>query len=493
MRPIQQPLTIFLLGATGDLAKKKILKALFTLQEEKLLPESFRLVGNSRKLFSREEFQAFVKKVVGPADEKAWQTFADCLYYVPGDVDQQKTFEDLLQLHESFPRCGNHLWYIATLPSLYTQATKNIKSVQMDHMRCGWSKIMLEKPFGTDLKTAHELDRVLTAVFSEEEIYRIDHFLAKETVQNLLVFRFANGIFEHLWNNKFIDNVQITMAEDFGVEGREVFYDQTGVVRDVVQNHVLQMLATTLMDEPSSLSPHDIRQSRHHILQNLRPIKTEQEIQENITFGQYSEGEVDGQRVKGYLQENTIAQQSQTETAVAIRCFVDTPRWQGVPIYIRSGKRMKRTVSEISVQFKEPQNRMFKAEHCPQQGNILTLRIQPNEGVVMRLRVKKPGLHLNLEEVPMQFCYRNEFQMGLVEAYVKLIYDGVQGDPTFFPRADGIEVSWQFVQPLLEHQMQKSFRPELYAAGSWGPNSFNTLIEKDGKEWIEPSLDICAI
>jgi glucose-6-phosphate 1-dehydrogenase len=493
MKPIQQPLTLFLLGATGDLAKKKILKALFTLHTEELLPDQFRIIGNSRKPFSREEFQSFVKEVVHPENESVWKKFADSLYYVAGDVDKLKTFEDLLTLHNSFSTCGNHLWYIATLPSLYIQATKNIEAVKMDHMQCGWSKVMLEKPFGTDVTSAKELDKVLTSVFTEDEIYRIDHFLAKETVQNLLVFRFANGIFEHLWNNKYVDNIQIMVAEDLGIGGREAFYEQTGVVRDVIQNHVLQMLATTLMNEPNSLAPQDIRKTRHEILENLRPIKTEKEIKEHVVFGQYTHGEIDGHAVKGYLEENTIPHGSQTTTAVAMRCFVDTPRWEGVPIYIRSGKRLNRTVSEISIQFKEPLNKMFYAEGAPQKGNILTLRIQPNEGVVVRLRVKKPGLHLQLEEVPMQFCYKNEFQMGLVEAYVKLIYDAVQGDTTLFPRAGGIEASWQFVQPLLDYTARPNFKPDSYPAGSWGPASFNALLETDGKAWTEPSLDVCNI
>jgi glucose-6-phosphate 1-dehydrogenase len=492
MKPIHQPLTLFLIGATGDLAKKKILKALYTLHEESLLPGIFTLVGNARKELSRAQFQDFVKEVVKPKDESLWQTFAPCLQYVSGDVDKLETFQKIQELHGSFSACGNHLWYVATLPSLYINTVKNIEKMGMDHTSCGWSKIMLEKPFGTDVASARELDKVLRSVFSEEEIYRIDHFLAKETVQNLLVFRFANGIFEHVWHRDFVDHIQITAAEDIGITGREVFYDQTGTVRDVIQNHVLQMLAMTLMDEPASLSAHDIRKKRHEVLNLLRPI-TPTTVKKHAAFGQYQKGEVNGENVRGYLEENCISANSRTETAAAVRCFVDSPRWKDVPIYIRAGKRMARTVTEISFQFKEPPNRMFAKENCPQQGNVLTMRIQPNEGVVVRLRVKRPGLHLELDEVPMQFCYRTEFQMDLVEAYVKLIYDAVQGDPTLFPHADGIETSWQFVQPLLDYKESKNFTIDPYEAGTWGPTSFDELIQQDKREWIQPSVEVCTI
>lgn len=493
MKPIAQPLTLFLIGATGDLAKKKILRALYTLHTEKLLPETFSIIGNSRKEMTNGEFKQFVFDNVKPKDLEQWQTFADCLYYVSGDVSELSTFQRLTELHDSFKKCGNHLWYIATLPSLYITTVKNLETAKLAHTNCGWTKIMLEKPFGTDLATAHQLDIALREVFGEDEIYRIDHFLAKETVQNLLVFRFANGIFENLWNRNFIDHVQVTaLAEDFGIDGREVFYDQTGVVRDVIQNHALQMLAMTLMDEPKSLAANDVRQKRQEVLDNLRPF-TKENLKEHVSFGQYTAGEIDGKPVKGYLEEKNIPTGSKTETAAALRCFIDNDRWRGVPLYVRSGKRMTRTVTEISIQFKEPPNAMFSEIDAKQKGNVLTLRIQPNEGVVVRLKVKKPGLHLELEEVPMQFCYHNQFQMGFVEAYVKLIYDAVQGDPTLFPRADGIETSWNFVQPLLDHKQTPEFTPDPYVAGSWGPASFDALIQQDGREWIQPSVEVCML
>ena len=402
------------------------------------------------------------------------------------------TIEKLKEFHSNLSACGNHLWYLATLPSLYTKIVHNIEAAGLHQTTCGWTKIMLEKPFGVDVQSAQELNRLLTAVFQEDQIYRIDHFLAKETVQNLLVFRFANGLFENLWNKNYIDHIQITAGETLGIEGREVFYDQTGTIRDVVQNHIIQMLATTLMEEPQSLSADDIRIRREELITTLQPFSPET-IAQNVKFGQYSEGSIDGAPVVGYLSEKNIPEHSQNETAVALRTYVRNERWAGVPIYILAGKRLERSVTEISIRFKEPMNQMFAESELKQSGNTLTLRIQPNEGVVIRLNVKQPGLHLQLQEVPMQFCYKSEFEMDLVEAYVKLIYDAVQGDPTLFPRASSIEASWNFVQPLLEYKARPQFTVEHYASGTWGPASFQELITEDKRAWIQPSIEVCNI
>jgi glucose-6-phosphate 1-dehydrogenase len=490
MQAIQQPLTLFLIGVTGDLAKKKILKAIYSLYTQGLLPSVFTLVGNSRQEMSREAFQAYVKEIVGEGEK--WAQFAQCLQYVSGDVSEPAAFTKLAEFHGRMEKCGNHLWYLATLPKLYIQIVKNLEASGLHHTQCGWTKIMLEKPFGTDLSSARELNSALTAVFSEEQIYRIDHFLAKETVQNILAFRFANGLFENLWRKEFIDHIQITAGETLGITGREIFYDQTGTVRDVIQNHLLQMMAVILMDEPASLAAVDIRDKRRELLTQLVPF-TAETVAQHVEFGQYEAGEVDGQKVAGYQQEKGVAADTRTETAVALRCIVDNDRWRGVPIYLRAGKRLARSVTEISIQFKEPSNQMFAKMGEKQGGNVLTLRIQPNEGVVVRLKVKEPGLALKLQEVPMQFCYKNEFQMDLVEAYVKLIYDAVMDDPTLFPHAESIEAAWQFVQPLLEYKNTSAYRPEPYVAGSWGPASFDKLLLQDGRSWIEPSVDVCQI
>lgn len=492
MKKIADPLTIFLIGATGDLSKKKILKALYQLHVQKALPEQFTLVGNARKKFSREEFVQFAKSHIQPSRyDRHWDSFADTLFYVSGDVQKIKTFTDLRSFHTHLKTCGNHLWYVATLPELYTDVITNIRKVDMEQTQCGWTKLLLEKPFGTNLTTSKELNSLLLQVFSEDQIYRIDHFLAKETVQNMLVFRFGNGLFEHLWNNKYVDHVQITASETTGIKGRETFYDATGVVRDVVQNHVLQMLAMTLMEEPTQINPEEIREKRRAFLDTLTLLTTKT-LPSHAAFGQYSTGVIDGKAVPGYTKEHPSLKKSTTETAVALKLFSQAERWKGVPIYIRAGKRMSKRVTEISVVFKEPSNKMFTQSEIQQAPNSLTLRIQPNEGVILRLNVKEPGLAMNMKEVPMSFCYNTAFTIDLVEAYEKLIFDAVEGDPTLFPQASGIDTAWELVEPLLTYMQTSSFRPDRYPAGTWGPQSFENLIHEDSRSWIEPNQNVCS-
>lgn len=491
MKKITQPLTVFLIGATGDLAKKKIFKALYQLHVQRALPEQFRIIGNARKDFSRQEFQEFVKShTLSHAFDPNWDSFEERLHFVSGDVTELKTFEKLKTFHEKIKNCGNHLWYVATLPSLYTPIISNIKAVSLQNANCGWTKFLLEKPFGTDLDSSRKLNEELLQVFSEDQIYRIDHFLAKETVQNLLVFRFGNGIFEHLWNSRFVDHIQVTSSETLGVAGRESFYDGTGVVRDVVQNHVIQMLAMTLMEEPKHFTPEEMRVNRNALLSSLS-LMNEKDVASHAAFGQYGAGVVDGKSVLGYREEHEKLKNSNTETAVALRVTSNTDRWRGVPIYIRAGKRLARSVTEISIIFKEPSNTMFFDERIPQKGNVLTLRIQPNEGVILRLHVKEPGLKIQMTEVPMSFCYHTAFAMDLVEAYQKLIFDAVSGDPTLFPQARDINASWKIMEPLLKFINSPEYAPEPYPAGSWGPPSFDQLIQKEGRSWIEPSPNIC--
>lgn len=492
MKKIHLPLTIFLIGATGDLAKKKILKAVYQLYREHLLFGNLTLIGNARRTMSRPVFAEYVKKIVEPTDHRTWQSFAENLYYVAGDVTEEVTFQKIKELHSGLNKCGHHLWYLATLPQLYTQAVQNIKLSQMNKTTCGWTKLMLEKPFGTDVATARLLNKELLQVFDEHEIYRIDHFLAKETVQNLLAFRFANGIFEHLWSKDYIEQIQVQGCEQIGIEGREDFYDATGTIRDYVQNHILQMIATTLMEEPDSFGEDDIRVKRRRLLESIKPISTTK-VKEVAAFGQFGAGTINGRPVKGYKDNDQISRDSTTETAVAIKLEVTNSRWQGVPIYIRAGKRLHDTVTEISIIFKEKFNQMFEKAVRLQEGNILTLRIQPNEGIVLRLRVKKPGLKMQLEEVPLQFCYKSEFHMDLVEAYAKLIYDAVVGDPTLFPRASEIEAAWQAIEPLLKYKASLDFKIDSYPAGSWGPPSFDELLAKHGHKWYQPSSQVCRI
>lgn len=491
MRQIPEPLTIFLIGATGDLAKKKIWKALYRLFEQDLLPPQCRVIGVARTKYSLEGFHSFIAHSVFQDSTPArWKPFSSLIEYCSGDVASFETFEKLKTVHSQNSSCGNHLWYVATLPNLYLSVIRNIKAAKLQRAACGWTKLLLEKPFGIDLESSQLLNDELLQVFDEEQIYRIDHFLAKETVQNLLVFRFGNGLFEHLWNRQFVDHIQITASEKIGIGGRGVFFDSVGTVRDVVQNHVLQMLAMTLMEEPSSLEPSELRHRRMQFLSQLATFQ--EDLSEKIIFGQYQQGAIDGEAAVGYLQEIGIPSHSRTETAVAGKIIVENERWQGVPIYFRAGKRLKETVTEISVKFKEPLNKMFTSMESPQGGNVLTLRIQPNEGVIVRLNVKKPGLELTMEEASMQFCYSHQFQMGLVEAYEKLLYDAVLGDPSLFPQAKDIEASWRFVQPILNLLADPETHPLPYVAGSWGPAAFEKLLTDDGRTWLAPNPDVCA-
>lgn len=492
MQKIETPVTIFLIGATGDLAKRRIWKALFKLFEQQIFPPHFTVIGVARAEYELEDFRTFLKDVVQPRNEANWTEFAKKIKYFSADVSNTDCFQELVKFHESFEQCGNHLWYVATLPSLYLPVIQNIKAANFQKTNCGWTKFLLEKPFGTDVPSSQKLNEELLQVFEEEQIYRIDHFLAKETVQNLLVFRFGNGLFEHLWNNKFVDHIQVTSSESLGIGGRGEFFDSTGTVRDILQNHVLQMLAMTLMEEPMNLEPAEIRRKRMEFLAQLEGFSP-LDLPTKVLFGQYAAGTIDGEDVPGYLEEQGIPEHSRTETAVAGKMFVDSDRWRGVPIYFRAGKRMKATYTEISLKFKEPANQMFSQFDSPQTGNVLTLRIQPNEGVIVRLNVKKPGLDLSMGEVSMQFCYNTQFQMGLVEAYEKLLYDAIQGDPTLFPQAADIEASWKLMQPILDYLKQPDVRPALYEAGTWGPSSFDTLLQEDGRIWIEPSPDVCEV
>lgn len=482
MQPIEQSLAIFLIGATGDLSKKKILPALYQLFTKELLPPHFYIIGLARSTLRREEFHEFVSACVQPAHQAVWLEFCKHLYYVSANVTDDESFKNIRSLYETLDQCSNHLWYVSTLPSLYVAVARNIKNAHLHTTTYGWTKFLIEKPFGTDLESARSLNKELLQVFNEDSIYRIDHFLGKETVQNLLAFRFANGAFENLWSWKFVKYVTVTASETIGVAGRTAFYDQTGAIRDIFQNHILQMIAMSLMEEPASLSPHNIDIRRQEFLKSLRPL-TAKLIEDSVSFGQYTASTVQGQPVVGFLEELGIPKNSTTETALACRLFADNDRWQNVPIYVRFGKRMARKQTEISIHFKEPFNQLFKQMNAQTHGNVLTFKIAPHEGILFKTYVKEPGLRLSVKEVPMRFYYKHAFQMDLIEAYVKLIYDAIEGDTTLFPHAKGIEQSWQFVQPLLEYKSETKFQPEHYAAGSWGPRGFAKLVKNDGNEW----------
>jgi glucose-6-phosphate 1-dehydrogenase len=482
MEPIEQSLAIFLVGATGDLSKKKILPALYQLFTKQLLPAHFYIIGTARKDFTSERFHEFAKNCVQPSHDGEWLEFCNHLYYVSADVTDVESFMEVRKLYMNLDQCSNHLWYVSTLPSLYVSVARNIKKAGLHTTTYGWTKFLIEKPFGTDLETARTLNTELLQVFPEDSIYRIDHFLGKETVQNLLAFRFANGVFEHLWNWKYVSYVTVTASETIGAEGRTAFYNQTGAIRDIFQNHILQMVAMSLMEEPASLNPGHIDIRRQEFLQSLRPFDPNN-IAQSVVFGQYTAGAIHGEAVRGYLEETGMPSHSNTETAVACKLFSDTDRWQNVPIYVRFGKRLNRKLTEISIHFKEPFNQLFGKSLDQPRGNVLSLRIAPHEGILFKMHVKEPGLKLSVREVPMRFYYKHAFQMDLIEAYVKLIHDAIEGDTTLFPQAKGIEQSWQFVQPLLDYKNKPGFKPEPYVAGSWGPPGFDQLLHKNKMTW----------
>ena len=487
--------TFILFGATGDLAGKKIIPALYELYRKQLIPANFILIGNSRTPRTDESFQKLVYQQISKTtqlDQPTWNHFKNRLVFVPGNAAEEKTIHDIIQRIESLQsqgeNCDNLMFHIATLPELYQDILANLGHKLSFFKNCGWSKILIEKPFGSNTKTAKQLNEITKHYFEENQIFRIDHFLGKETVQNILAFRFGNGLFKPIWNNEHIDHIQITSMESDGVEGREIFYDSTGVLRDYVQNHLLQILAVVMMDTPKSLKPEDIRQAR---LKTLKQLTTPDNILDEVVYGQYGIGTIDGQEVRAYTQEDKIPEDSTTPTYVALKALINSPRAKDIPIYIRMGKRLNSKISEVNIQFKDPENVLpeYQTQMTP---NILTIRIQPNEGIVLRLDAKKPGLGHTLEPVNMQFCYSTEFSTNpKIEAYQRLIADAFLGDHTLFPTHEEVEAAWQFIDPFLIENTQQT--PHIYPAGSEGPTQAKAFIEKDKRTWIQPSPQVCSI
>lgn len=471
-------MTLYLFGGTGDLSRKKLIPAIFYLSTKKLLPP-FRVVAIARQLCAREHYWQMLTDSVHPENFEQWQQFLHNVEYIAGDSTTDKLYQALAA--DAKNNQGDKLFYLATLPQLYATIAHQLHNHHLTQNANGWSRLLVEKPFGVDLESSRLLNRELLTTFPESNIFRIDHFLAKETVQNILAFRFANGVFERIWNRDHIDHIQITSAEPFGVEGREKFYNEVGVVRDVVQNHVLSLLAIALMEEPASFDSKVIQQERLRLLSQIE-VEDEKTIQKNVFFGQYQT-------------DSTRSQlQPSVPTAVALRLAIADTRWRGVPIYIRAGKKFPCRVSELSVVFKEPPNNMFAVGDAKQPPNILTFRIQPNEGIILSVNVKRPGFEYGIDSAPMSFCYSSSFtDAQLPEAYSKVLYDAIKGDTTLFLDEKGVDASWAVVQPLLDWQSAQEQLPARYQAGSWGPATFNQLLQRDGRNWIEPDLTICSV
>jgi glucose-6-phosphate 1-dehydrogenase len=495
---LPEPCTIVIFGASGDLTKRKLVPALFTLAAERSLPSSFAIVGFARKPLSDEAFRAEMKEAVAqfararPIDAGAWDAFASSLYYQPGDYEDPASYLALerrlgeLDAARGIP--GNRLFYLSTPPSTFPVAVAQLGSAGLTRRGADrpFTRVIIEKPFGTDLASAQALNRKVLEVLDESAVYRIDHYLGKETVQNLMVLRFANGLFEPLWNNRYVDHVQITGAEAIGIEGRGGYFEQAGILRDMVQNHLFQVLAITAMEPPVSPQADDLRDEKVKVLKALRPIP-EGRLAEHVVRGQYRAGASSGRRLKGYREESGVAPDSRRETFVATKIFIDNWRWSGVPFFLRSGKAMPKKVTEVALVFREAPMRLFadRSRSGPSP-NVLAIRIQPDEGVSMRFGAKVPGNTMDIQPVNMEFRYGTSFGTEPPEAYERLLLDCMLGDQSLFTRGDEVEASWRWVSPILDGWARSDAEVPPYDAGTWGPAEADELLARSGHHWRRP-------
>ena len=490
---VRDPSLMVIFGATGDLSARKLLPAIYNLAKQRLLPAGFAVVGAAIDDLDDNGFRKHAADVITkfsrtqPVDAQVLQTFLQSVFYVRVDFSKLEDFKALERKVEELDRTrhvgGNRVYYCATPPPTYETIVEQLKDAGLTKSH-GFHRIVVEKPFGSDLKSARELTQILQRVFHEDSVFRIDHYLGKETVQNILAFRFANSLFEPVWNSNLIDSVQITAAEEIGVEMRGAYYERAGALRDIVQNHALQLVALVAMEPPITFEATAVRDEKVKVLRAIRPIP-DAEVPRSTVRGQYTKGWVLGEQVGGYREEHAVAPGSLTETFAALRLFVDNWRWSNVPFYIRVGKRMPKRVTEIHVRFKRPPHQTFQAasELAP---NAITLRIQPEEGISLRFGAKVPSAGLRLRNVSMDFTYMSSFLVETPEAYERLLLDCMIGDPTLFTRADEVEAAWTFIDPV--EAAWRDDRPPLsiYTSGSWGPAEADQLIQADGREWHRP-------
>jgi glucose-6-phosphate 1-dehydrogenase len=471
---------LIIFGATGNLAQLKLIPALYDLAMEGLLPSKMNIIGVGRRSFSDIEFQNYTSGVLRlpnrhhnhKIEEKFEKELLSRMKYVSGDIEKKEVYDQLQLVLDKTLDCSNRIFYLATYPDLYLTIFKHISSTELDCQDCGWVRVMVEKPIGTDLASAQQLNKLLASFFREDQIYRLDHYLGRETLQNILTFRFGNSVFEHLMNNTYIDHVQVTAYEDFDIGARGGYYDTVGALRDVGQNHVLQMIAATMMEQPLKFTNEEVTKSRIQLLHQLMPLP------KSIVFGQY----------EGYTKDLNVKKDSVTDTFFAFKTYLENKRFKNVPIFVRAGKALDRTVTEVAFIFKNEEKRLFSGYPEGERRNVLIYRIQPNEGIVLRFLSKIPGPSVKLQKEYMQFCYRN-VSSNLPDPYLKLLLDALSGDQMFFIDAPEVEEQWKFIDPLFAAKKNL----EIYKKGSANLTSADDLIARDGKKWLEPSVAFCAL
>ncbi len=489
---------IAIFGATGDLTNRKLMPALYELFKQDILPKKFAVLGISRSQLSDDDFRGSMrddlKSAAGTSDDWKLNDFLKKLFYIPTDIsspeDYKKIAEKLLNLDNTCGSNCNYIFYLATPPSLFEIISENLASAGLNKKTVGYRRIVVEKPFGYDYNSAVELNEKLHQFFEEDQIYRIDHYLGKETVQNIFVTRFSNGIYEPIWNRNYVQYVEVTSAESIGVENRGEYYDHAGALRDMVQNHLMQIVGFIALEPPSSFDANAIRNEQLKVLQSLRPL-TEGDVESCVVRGQYMESTIRGEKVKGYREESRVDTNSRTETFVAMKFYIDNWRWGGVPFYIRTGKRLPTRVTEAVIHFKPTPHSLFSSNNIQPPANQLIIRIQPDEGILLKFGMKVPGAGYEVQNANMDFHYTDFANVHIPEAYERLLHDCMIGDATLFARADAVEAAWKFVEPI---QNAWANNPDLkifgYPAGTWGPDKADDLIEGVADTWRYPCKNL---
>lgn len=497
-KKIAEPCILVIFGATGDLTARKLFPALYNLANDGLLPANFACIAFARRDKTSEDFRNEMKTAVErfsrckPVNEELWDKFSKQIFYHRSDFQDDNGYEELKTLMAKID-CehgtkGNRVYYLSTPPSDFPLIAEKLKQHDLvydhHHEQERWSRMIIEKPFGNDINSAIALQQQMTQFLDEEQIYRIDHYLGKETVQNLFVFRFSNPIFEAIWNNHHIDHVQISVSEDLGIGSRGKFWEEAGMLRDIIQNHMMQLLSIVAMEPPTSMKADSIRSEKVKVVESIRPINPNEF---NRVRGQYDEGYIGKDKVSGYRSEENVSPTSNVETFVALKLFIDNWRWSGVPFYLRSGKRMPERDTEIAIVFKKAPGFLFQQDDYAPDANTLVIRIQPNEGIALKINCKAPGITTPLHPVEMDFLYGSTFGSPSPEAYERLICDCINGDATLFARVDEVLASWKLLTPIIEEWKNtppKNF-PN-YAAGTWGPAEANQMLQVDGRAWRTP-------